>query len=124
MGQTDRAVGPYAKRPWWPYLVAIAAIVLVIGFLVTRGGPSEPTAEDLQRDAKRVCTDDFVPKRLKAPSTAKFTGVSVSGDGTTYTVTGQVDSQNTFGAQVRASFTCTVRSSGDQWVLDSAQVSG
>jgi len=36
-----------------------------------------------------------------------------------YTVTGAVDSQNLLGATVRNTFTCVVRSSGDQWRLTS-----
>lgn len=112
-----------SKTPWWAWVVGVGLVGLC-GLAVNRQSNREPSSEDMRRDAERVCTDDFIPKRLKAPATAEFTGVSTVFGGTAYTVTGQVDSQNTFGAQVRASFSCVVRSSGDQWVLDSAVVNG
>lgn len=73
-------------------------------------------------DAKRVCQEEFVPDYLKAPSTAEFSAVTVSSDGSRYTVRGKVDAQNSFGAQIRSDFSCVVHESGKNWVLDSANV--
>lgn len=48
-------------------------------------------------------------KKLKAPSTAQFVGGSLPAfDGTAWNWTGEVDAQNSFGAQIRTSFACTV----------------
>lgn len=101
----------------------IIAIIAVVALLVWRSGQEEPDV-DLNGDAKRVCQEEFIPKRLKAPATAEFSGVSVTTAGDTYTVTGSVDSQNSFGALVRSSFACVVRHGEDQWVLESANVDG
>lgn len=101
-------------------LLGAAAVVLVVS-LVGKGTDDAPA--DPSGDAKRVCVEEFVPKRLKAPSTAKFSGVTVTSDGDVYTVAGSVDAQNTFGAMIRSSFTCVVRDADTQWVLQSATVS-
>ncbi|GAA2696594.1 hypothetical protein [Actinoplanes palleronii] len=103
----------------------VVAVVLVVGVCVARmNSNSKPSAADEQRDAQRVCEGQFVPARLKAPATAKFSGVSVYEAGGAYRVTGSVDSQNGFGALVRSAFSCTVHASGDRWVLDRAEVTG
>jgi hypothetical protein len=51
-------------------------------------------------------------KKLKAPSTAEFSGTTATGGGP-WTVTGQVDSQNSFGAMIRSPFGCTVTITGE-----------
>jgi hypothetical protein len=115
---------PPVKAGWATYAVLIA-VVAVVGICVARqGGSSEPSSEDRLRDAKRACQEKFIPPRLKAPATAKFSEVTATQNGTSYAVAGQVDSQNAFGALVRAQFSCVMHPSGDQWVLDSASVEG
>lgn len=101
-------------------------VALVVGFAIfatTRVG-HEATPEEERGDAQRACQETFVPARLKAPATADYSAVSATGGSGRYTVTGSVDSQNSFGALVRSSFTCSVHLSGDQWILDSASVTG
>ncbi|SNR98957.1 hypothetical protein SAMN06272737_1579 [Blastococcus mobilis] len=66
--------------------------------------------------------EGFVEDRLKAPSSADFSGyfdsyVIQSGD--EYTVSGYVDAENSFGAMLRSEWTCTVRDGGDTWYLES-----
>jgi hypothetical protein len=53
---------------------------------------------------------------LKAPSTADFSDESVSGSGP-WKITGSVDSENSFGAMLRApwSFKVEVRRDGYYW---------
>lgn len=95
--------------------VGIVAVIALCGVgLAVRGNRPDPNAKD--RDAKRVC-QDFVKKRLKAPATAEFSGLLVDVADPEYTVTGDVDAENSFGANLRAHFTCTVRDAGDQWSL-------
>lgn len=53
---------------------------------------------------------EAVENRLKSPSSAEFSDVQARQDdsaGTRWTVTGKVDSENSFGASIRNTFTCT-----------------
>lgn len=72
-------------------------------------------------DVKGACWDlaeKVVTASLKSPSTAKFPfsyndeGVSFSKSGNTYTVTGWVDAENSYGATLRNNFTVTMTKSG------------
>jgi hypothetical protein len=95
--------------------VLIGVVAALVFYGVSRcgaNGGSEPSAYE----AKSACKE-FVERRLKAPSTADFE-MDASGTGDRWTVTGTVDSQNSFGGMVRNSFTCQVRYDGDQWVLE------
>lgn len=102
----------------------VAALAAVVGLCMWNGSkPHKATDDETRNDAKRACQERFIPDRLKAPATAKYADVTVSVAAEEYTVAGSVDSQNSFGALVRSSFTCVIHSSGDQWTLDSASVS-
>jgi hypothetical protein len=59
----------------------------------------------------------MVQDKLKAPSTAEFSNESVSGSGNSWNVSGSVDSQNSFGAKIRSSYTCSIAysPSDHQW---------
>lgn len=119
-GPTDeRTSGTPTKRPdWWTWGIGAGLLVLCLlcGWGIHRSGSSDAT--DLGVDAERVC-QDFVKQRLKAPATAKFSGLDHSADGADYTVTGAVDSQNSFGAMLRSGFTCVVRDTSGHWELQS-----
>lgn len=99
-----------------------AVLVAIVVFVATYNPHHEATPAEKKADAQRACQETFIPDRLKAPSTAEFTNVSVTTSLETYTVTGSVDAQNSFGAPIRSTFICIMHSSGDQWVLDSAAV--
>jgi hypothetical protein len=95
--------------------VLIAVAVLLVLYGVSRcgtSGGSEPSAYE----AKSACKE-FVQRRLKSPSTADF-NMDATGSGDQWTVTGTVDSQNSFGGTVRNTFSCEVRYSGTDWVLE------
>jgi hypothetical protein len=70
-----------------------------------------------------VIAEDFVKKQLKAPSTAKFApkweSTVTGGDkGCKYEITSWVDSQNSYGAQIRTEFQIVVKYAGNhQWQL-------
>ncbi len=93
-----------------------AAIVLAALALAGCGGGSD---EPDDFDAYKAC-ENWVSERLRAPSTADFSGVARSEITKTdigYDVTGYVDSQNGFGAQIRSDFTCEMRLTADSWQL-------
>lgn len=72
--------------------------------------------------ARYVC-HEFVKDRLKSPGSADFSGESVEESGTQqWAVVGVVDSQNSFGAMIRNTYSCTVRYAGnDEWRLVSLE---
>lgn len=68
--------------------------------------------------ARDVC-QQFVEDRLKSPGSADFSSeeATENSDGS-WTVTGDVDSDNSFGASIRNSYTCKVRhTTGERWKL-------
>lgn len=105
------------EKGWWkttPGAITLAisaslllGLVLVVPLVFVAGGDSEEAGDTA---ASRACRQEFVPARLKAPTTAKFSDVSIGreGDSRYYTVIGNVDSQNSFGAMIRAKFSCYV----------------
>lgn len=80
--------------------------------------PAEARPEVTIFEAEDQC-EEFVKRRLKAPSTAKFEGTTARTVAEKWIVTGQVDAQNSFGAPLRSYFECTMRVEGDEWVLES-----
>jgi len=83
---------------------------------------SRPRPEHSASGAYVMC-QDFVEKRLRAPSTADFPWgysdyVTDLGGGK-YRVRAYVDAENAFGGTVRNSFDCTVKYIGnDKWRLE------
>lgn len=75
---------------------------------------SKPSKPKLDEWTAQVSCESAVKQLLKSPSTAEFSGwIRVLNSDGTYTVTGNVDAQNSFGAMLRSSFSCTVRDKGD-----------
>ena len=64
--------------------------------------------------AKDACKE-WVKDQLKAPSTAEFENVSASSGAGPWTVIGDVDAENGFGAKIRIGWTCEVRLDGDYY---------
>lgn len=85
-------------------LAVVAALAVIFG-AIGANRATHPTDEDKQVESK-VAFQEVVKKNLKTPSTASFSNVSASGTDGSYTVTGEVDSQNSFGAMIRNRFTC------------------
>ncbi|MBF0352282.1 MAG: zinc ribbon domain-containing protein [SAR324 cluster bacterium] len=103
-------------------------LLIIVGFIVflfivglfskNNNGGSSASAQ--------VHCESFVKKNLKAPSTAQFASysevkISGYGDGP-WTVIGYVDAQNSFGAKIRSTYTCTIHYSGDKIYLDNLQI--
>jgi hypothetical protein len=87
----------------------ITATLGALTLLAACGGGGDSSSSGYMAE---VMCEGFVKDRLKSPSSAEF-DTSFTGSGPTYTVTGTVDSQNSFGAMVRNEFSCTVRHDGD-----------
>lgn len=73
------------------------------------------------RAAARVMCQNFVEERLRSPSTASYPWERVPtqylGEGR-FRIDSHVDAQNSFGAEVRTEYTCTVEHAGsEKWSL-------
>lgn len=64
---------------------------------------------DHSSDWAIVACEQQVSDNLKSPSSAHFSNENASGDSNEYTVTGDVDADNSFGATSHNLFQCTVR---------------
>lgn len=63
-------------------------------------------------NARSACHDK-IESKLKSPSSAKFEGLTEftankSSDGESWQLSGHVDAENSFGAKIRQSWSCTV----------------
>jgi len=87
----------------------------VVAFAVFGGDDDEVRAAPERPDVPsefgaEVACEDFVSDRLRSPSTADFSEqVRTPLAEDQFRVQGQVDSENGFGATVRAAWSCTVR---------------
>lgn len=102
----------------WPLL---AYIVVFSMFSDGTDGAASPA--DIGRATSiRVC-QDAVRERLKAPSTAEFSGESYQAPQShKRVVTGDVDAQNSYGAMLRSSWSCTLRRDGRDWYVDDVTI--
>ena len=106
-------------------------VFLAIGSTDSNNGsnrkPRDPNAwktED-NKSMAYIMMEDFVKRRLKAPSTAEFPGVFdgkldhvTSLGGQKYRIISYVDAQNSFGAKIRTRFIGEIQQiSEDQWQL-------
>ena len=101
-------------------IVAMLGVSLTLWVLAQMGAAAEPRAPD---DALAYAMAQvFVSRQLKAPATADYAPMSQAtiidlGDGL-YSVTAWVDSENSYGARLRATFTANLRwMGGDDWQL-------
>lgn len=119
MTEQDSKAGKSMDMRGW-LVLAVCVAFAVVAIALTRGGDSKTGDAS---GAKGAC-QEFVKNRLKSPGTAKFSNeTATSGD--TWTVTGSVDSQNTFGGVVRNTYNCrTIFSGDDKWRLEALEMSG
>lgn len=102
-------------------LIGLFVVFTIIAVLTGDGDDQDPDGD--KYGAQNVC-EQFVEKRLKAPATADFTDTaSAHSGGGAWRVTGAVDSENSFGANVRSTYVCQVQHTGDgNWRLTSLDV--
>ena len=100
-----------AKISFWLLVCLIVIAIILIARSCVSGSSSGGSSKDSyghdQADAI-VIAKDKVKEQLKSPSSAKFSNVSASLSGNTWTVTGSVDAQNSFGATIRNTFKVTI----------------
>lgn len=100
-------------------------IGVIVGLLAISAG-YQAIVEPIQRkgDAEQAC-QGYIEQALRAPASAEF-GEFETEERTEYgyTVTGDVDSQNGFGALLRNSYTCKVNQVGDSWILIDLEFAG
>lgn len=119
---------PTAKRrreiPVWAIVIAVVVGVLIVVGVISNNTSSDTGKAKSSGDpyvAHAMCAE-FTRDQLKAPASADFPeyddpGVSVTHNGDTWTVSSFVDAENSFGADIRTSFTCVARDLGEQWRL-------
>lgn len=90
--------------------LALLVLVLVGAVSSMCDGGSGPDSSDAY-GAEAAC-EDWVRDKLKSPSTADFCNTEVTGSNP-WTITGEVDAENGFGAMIRASWVCDVKLEGD-----------
>jgi len=99
-------------------ILGIVVLLVVVQIFIPK--PPEPTAEQKRQQmiesrlrsncdefSARYMAEKFVQKHLKAPSTAKFNTKALKmnvSDDCRFWVDGSVDSQNSYGAMLRATF--------------------
>lgn len=103
---------PAAKGCGIGCLGLLVAAALLIGWAVIAGDDGNDGGGYV-----KVACRDWAKDRLKAPGTARFYNEKVDRDGTTYVVTGSVESQNSFGGTVRNTYRCEATRSGDSTEL-------
>lgn len=112
-------------------VVGVLLILLIIGFKACSSSPS--ASENAVASAGTANTtgawaymQEFVKQRLKSPTTADFPfgghrDVQALGDDR-YLVKSYVDSQNSFGAQVRTQFSGVIMETPTGWKLESLEL--
>jgi hypothetical protein len=119
--RTTKMLAP-AKLPKVPgcgtgCLILIGVIVL-IGIVVAVVSSTAPHQPDNSSGQATVECQDRVRAALKSPSTASFQVPTVTGSSPNWTISGTVDSQNSFGATLRTSYSCDVHFKGDLVSVD------
>lgn len=107
LGQFLENGGNFSKSV--KYVRNACAVLIVTALVVascSQGGSVEGKAGIMARE--------FVKQQLVAPSTARFGEYTTRREGTenTYSVDGEVDSENVFGASLRKRYHCKLRYSG------------
>lgn len=111
MGMSDEQAAKVGRRIGIGVLLA----VLAIGAWALTADPDSDEYEPTTADAQRMCQENVTDK-LKAPASARFGGVDTSRDDDTWTVTGWVDAENGFGANLRSDWACEAVHVGDgEW---------
>lgn len=88
--------------------VVALALAVIVGYRLVAG-------TSIESQAAEHC-QELVTDSLTSPASAEFSDVETTLAGTLYTTTGNVDSQNRFGAMIRANFRCETREQKDDQI--------
>lgn len=88
-------------------IFALLFVLLIGGCTIGMMNGGDKKDEPTAYDAKYYC-QKFVKDKLKAPSTAKFSNQVANGAGRSWTSSGTVESQNSFGGMVATRYSCTL----------------
>lgn len=99
---------------------ALCLVFLLVVWIFSNKSPSAPRDTCNDRISAITMAEQFVEKSLKAPRTAEFCKIrefQTNKSNGNWTVSGHVDSQNSFGAMVRTQFTVEMSCNGETWRL-------
>lgn len=91
----------------WKKVIYGCVILICILFIFSPTSATKAPTYDLNRSACYIAKD-IVKNNLKAPSTADFGECSSQNNSNQYIAIGTVDSQNSFGAMLRKTYTVTL----------------
>lgn len=97
--------------------IVLLFVALLAFYSCSDSGNGGDSPRDTARQAEFVC-EEWIREKLKAPSTAEFSGVTSTGSAASgYEVSGSVDAQNSFGATIRSTWVCSARltADGKEW---------
>lgn len=109
--QVEQAPAPPRQRRGILWAIAIAAVLLSAGAVAAL--TVHPTPQPI-----KAC-EAWVSGQLVSPATARWSDETWS-DGV---VSGDVDSQNSFGALIRSHFECLMVADRDGWTVDHGYLS-
>ncbi|ADD41568.1 hypothetical protein [Stackebrandtia nassauensis] len=135
---TDETINteqPELRKSRFGYRARFVAIVVLLSITLLGGvalalvlAEDKPKPRSVEDQAIDMC-QDAVLQSLKAPSTADFVGEPIAfSDGgevaPVYTVTGEVDAENSFGAMLRNLYTCDIQTSNDRdsWTVEAVDI--
>lgn len=123
-------------RPLFKVLLGLLVLVIFVSIFANSNDPEQirqtkAIAEARERDAAKETTlrsacrtaKKAVESKLKAPATAEFSActTNVPNPGV-YIVAGHVDSQNAFGAKLRARWIVKLVDQGSKWLVEDVAV--
>ena len=105
--------------------VVLWGLGTIVAMMATSGDRSAGQADIDRAKAQRLCKE-AIERQLKAPSTAKFSGMldtragkSDKGD---WIVAGHVDAHNSYGAMMRSQFQCRIDPRSADWKIVTAKL--
>ena len=116
--QQTPSAPPQRTRRQTAWIVAGSITATVALFAAAIGASWYARSNPSQNKLVRECRS-AVAGRLRAPGSARWPGGEIVSHGaTTWTVQGDVDAQNGFGALLRMSWECTAERDGGWQILD------
>ena len=105
----------------WKAVIFIGSFAVLAASLaaITSPDPDQPTNPDAM---PRYACQQFILRHLQAPSTAdvsQYFAWPVEQRGDVYVVAATVDAENVFGAMLRRTMICEVRTEDGEWYLES-----